>query len=260
MCGGQVILPEIGIFITQPTIRQICQFGEMNFLQGLQLLTKMDDLIKDIQMDNSELSKLDSFQVLMIVLKNQEDLKDIITSFFALICPNYNIVFAEKTIDFYIEGDPNVKGKLHSYNIKDFSESINEIFMPYTDEENSGFNPANEAAERIAQKLNEARNRNKRKASGSGDSSSIFGMYASILSVGLGMDINVIFNYTPFQIYDTINRYWLKVQYDLYQKIATTPMMDVSKMEEPKHWAKNIYAPDDNPNSNDGWADVVTKR
>ena len=255
-----MVIPEVGIFITQPTIKQICQFGEMNFLQGLQLLTKMDDLIKDVQAGNSELAKLDSFQVLMIVLKNQEDLREIIESFFALICPNYILKFADKTIDFLIDGDPNVKGRLHSYNVKDFSEAINEIFMPYTDDENSGFNPANEAAERIAQKLLEARNRNKRKSSGSGESVSIFGMYASILSIGTGIDLNTVFGYTPFQIYDSINRYWLKVQYDLYQKIATTPMMDVSKMEEPKHWSKNLYAPDDNPNSNEGWEDAVHRR
>ena len=253
-------IPEIGIFITQPSIRQICQFGEMNFLQGLQLLTKLDDLIKDVQMGNNELAKMDSFQVLMIVLKNQDELRDIIISFFSLICPDYRVVLSDKTMDFFIDGDPNVKGKLHSYNIKDFGDAIAEIFMPYTDDENSGFNHANDAAQKIAEKLLEARNRNKRKVSGNGESVSIFGMYASILSIGLGVDINTIFGYTPFQLYDSINRYWLKVQYDLYQKIATTPMMDVSKMEEPKHWSKNLYAPDDNPNSNDGWADVVTKR
>lgn len=255
-----MVIPEVGIFITQPTIKQICQFGEMSFLQGIQLLTRLDDLVKEVQMGNSELAKLDSFQVLMIILKNQADLRETLLSFFALVCPNYEVRFSNKSIDFYIDGDDLAKGKIHSYNVGDFGEAINEIFMPYTDDDNSGFNPANEAAERIAKKLQEARNRNKHKSTSSGDGSSIFGMYASILSIGTGIDLNTIFNYTPFQVYDSINRYWLKVQFDLYQKIATTPMMDVSKMEEPKHWAKNIYAPDDNPNSNDGWDQVVTKR
>lgn len=29
--------------------------------------------------------------------------------------------------------------------------------------------------------------------------------------------------------------------YDLYQKVATTPMMDVSKMDEPDNWMDGIY-------------------
>lgn len=260
LSGGQVVIPEIGIFITQPTIKQICQFGEMDFLQGLQLLTKMDELIKDVQSGNKELAKLDSFQVLMIVLQNQPELEEIIVKFFALICPDYELKFSNNTIDFYIPEDPVVKGKLHSYNVQDFGEAVNEIFMPYQDDGNVGFNPADAAAERIAKKLQEARDRLKRKNSSSGDSSSIFGMYASVLSIGTGIDINTVFGYTPFQLYDSINRYWLKVQYDLYQRIATTPMMDVSKLDEPKHWAKNIYAPDDSPNSNDGWDELVYKK
>ena len=77
--------------------------------------------------------------------------------------------------------------------------------------------------------------KNKKKAN------SIFGNYASALSIGLAIDINVIYNYTPFQLFDSIKRYTLKMAYDLYQKVATTPMMDVSKMDEPDNWMDGIY-------------------
>ena len=55
------------------------------------------------------------------------------------------------------------------------------------------------------------------------------------------MDINILYNYTPFQLQNAFNRYWKKVSSDLYQKVSTTPMMDVSKMEEPDDWSANIY-------------------
>ena len=55
------------------------------------------------------------------------------------------------------------------------------------------------------------------------------------------MDINIFFNYTPFQLYDAFLRYQKKISYDFYQKVATTPLMDVSKMDEPDNWMDNIY-------------------
>jgi hypothetical protein len=57
----------------------------------------------------------------------------------------------------------------------------------------------------------------------------------------MNIDINTIYNYTPFQLYDAFNRYWKKVSNDFYTKVSTTPMMDTSKMEEPESWSENIY-------------------
>jgi hypothetical protein len=70
---------------------------------------------------------------------------------------------------------------------------------------------------------------------------SLFGRYTSILSVGLQMDINIFYNYTPFQLYDTFQRYFSKVSSDLYTKVSTTPLMDVTNMEPPKDWSRNLY-------------------
>ena len=55
------------------------------------------------------------------------------------------------------------------------------------------------------------------------------------------MDINIFFNYTPFQLYDAFARYFSKVSCDLYTKVSTTPLMDVSNMDEPKEWVRNLY-------------------
>ena len=57
----------------------------------------------------------------------------------------------------------------------------------------------------------------------------------------MNLDINVLFSYTPFQLYDAFLRYWKKVAYDIYQKVSTTPLMDVSKMDTPDDWSLNLY-------------------
>ena len=57
----------------------------------------------------------------------------------------------------------------------------------------------------------------------------------------MNLDINVLFSYTPFQLYDAFLRYWKKVAYDIYQKVSTTPLMDVSKMDKPDDWSLNLY-------------------
>ena len=65
------------------------------------------------------------------------------------------------------------------------------------------------------------------------EKATLFGTYTSVLSVGMNLDINILYNYTPFQLYNLFSRYWKKINSDFYQKVSTTPMMDVSKMEEP---------------------------
>ena len=55
------------------------------------------------------------------------------------------------------------------------------------------------------------------------------------------MNINELYNYTPFQLLDAFKRYAAKMAYDLYQRVSTMPMMDVSKMDEPKNWVDDLY-------------------
>ena len=72
-------------------------------------------------------------------------------------------------------------------------------------------------------------------------SQSLIGSYTSILSVGMGMDINIFYNYTLFQLYDSFLRYTTKMQYDFYMRVSTMPMMDTSEMKEPNNWLDDLY-------------------
>lgn len=240
LSGAPVPLPQCAIYITQPTIKQIVQFGETNFLMAVQLLTKTETYLDEIRQGNSELSNKSNFQILMTMIMNEEQIKDYFNTFFELICPDYDVEYTPNSINFRLKNSENpelVNGMVTLFTFETFQETINELFV--SESEDNSYNPANDAAAEIARKLEKAR-KQKAREEGS-DVVFMFGSFASILAIGLQMDINVFYNYTPFQIYDAYSRYWEKQKYDFYQKIRTTPLMDTSKMEEPKEWTRNLY-------------------
>lgn len=241
LSGGQVAIPECGIFITPPTAKQIAQYGEDKFFNAMSLATKLEDIASEVKQGNPGLSRYDNFQILMIILHEQEELEEIFISFFGLICPHFTISFGDKSIDFTAEGSEYVNGRIHTYNYQAIKTVLSELFLPQ-EVGSEEYNPANEAAAKIAEKLRKAKEqiKNARK-SDKDDNTSIIALYISTLAVGMCMNINELYSYTLFQIYDVYNRYWLKSKYDMYMKISTTPMMDTSQMEEPRQWAQNLY-------------------
>lgn len=241
LSGGQVAVPECGIFVTPPTARQIAQYGEDKFFEAISLITRLEDIVLEIKQGDSRLSRYDNFQILMMILQEQEEMEDIFVSFFELICPNFTISFGDKSIDFKADGSEYVNGRIHTYNYQSLKIILSELFLPQ-DVQDEQYNPANEAAAKIAEKLRKAKEqiKNQRRPDGE-DKTSIIALYTSTIAVGMCLDINTVYNYTMFQIYDIYNRYWLKSKYDMYMKISTTPMMDTSNMEEPRQWAQNLY-------------------
>lgn len=243
LSGEQVVVPMSGVFITQPTVRQIVQFGETQFFMGIHLLVKLEDFLKDIKEGNSELAQRSDFQILLEILLSKQtmDLNNAVDSLFQLITPDFKIVYKKTCIEFHQDedGEDMVKGVITSFNFEDFRTILSELFISNTEKEGE-FNPANEAAKKIAEKLQQARNK---KAKKEAKSSSIFGIYTSILATGLQMDINTFFDYKPFQLYDAFSRFLDKQAYDMYQQAMSIPFADTSKLKEsePKNWMRDLY-------------------
>lgn len=243
LSGEQVVVPMSGVFITQPTVRQIVQFGETQFFMGIHLLVKLEDFLKDIKEGNSELAQRSDFQILLEILLSKQtmDLNNAMDSLFQLITPDFKAVYKKTCIEFHQDedGEDMVKGVITSFNFEDFRTILSELFISNTEKEGE-FNPANEAAKKIAEKLQQARNK---KAKKEAKSSSIFGIYTSILATGLQMDINTFFDYKPFQLYDAFSRFLDKQAYDMYQQAMSIPFADTSKLKEsePKNWMRDLY-------------------
>jgi hypothetical protein len=171
----------------------------------------------------------------MMVFKSEKLMKNSLDKLFDLIFPDYEIKFNQADIEFLKENDEGNKmvcGRINSFNFAAMSSLIGDLFEPKMDKDKD-YNPANDRAAQIAAKLKRGKEKVARQK-GEDTPQSLFARYASILSIGMQMDINIFYDYTPFQLYDSFNRYFAKVSSDFYSKVATTPLMDVSKMEEPE--------------------------
>ena len=242
LSGQDIFIKDCNIVLTQPKIKDIVLFGEDEFLVGTQILGHTNKVINQMKQGNSELAAFSDFQVLLVILHEEETIRDSVIKFLNFVFPQYEIKITENTIDFYIEQDGKkfVGGRIFPFNFEIFQNTIADLFEPSKDSDEE-YNPANEAAAAIAKKIEAGRKRKQDMQMAKEGPQSLFGRYTSILSVGLQMDINIFYNYTPFQLYDTFQRYFSKVSSDLYTKVSTTPLMDVSNMEPPKDWSRNLY-------------------
>ena len=234
MCGIDIPVPELQVTIHQPKIKEIAFIGEQEFFIGLQTLNINKNIIAQ---GNSLLESTTNFQIFMTIMQEQEtkDKKDAIISFFQLIFPGYQAVITPRSILLNKEGqsvmiDENNFEILQSY-IKDIC-CINSGPM-----DQATFNPADEKARQIAEKLMRGR---QRVAEQKGETnSSAFGRYLSILTIGLNsMPLSEAMNLTMYQMYDLVERYTLYLNWDLDIRSRLAGGKPDSK---PDDWMKNIH-------------------
>ena len=205
MTGIDIPVPELQTAVHQPTIKEISYIGEQEFFIGLQTLSINKNMIKG--QGNSLLENNTQYQVIMTpmsILLNKEGQQTIV--------------------------DEN--------NFEILQEIIKEIFCV-----NSGpmdqatFNPADEKAREIAEKLMRGR---QRVAEQKGETnSSAFGRYLSILTIGLNaMPLSEAMNLTIYQLYDLVERYTLYLNWDLDIRTRLAGGKPDSK---PDDWMKNIH-------------------
>ncbi len=237
LSGQDVPIQECNIIVHQPTIKQIVLFKESSFISAVQLFGNIDENIQKIRDNNPLIGEYSDFQLLMAMLNQSVDVKNNVNSFFELIFPRYTIEIRDTDISFY-DGENRV-GMINPFNYLAFCETINNLFGLSSEKK---YNPANKKAKELADKFKKRAEILAKKKGKGEDSPSLFASYISILAVGMNIDINILLNYTPFQLYDTFTRYWKKVSSDFYQRVSTMPMMDTSKMEEPDSWTDNLYS------------------
>lgn len=237
--GEDVAMQECGVILHQPTIKEILQTGEDNFLLAVQFFTESETYINQLRQGNFELIDVPDFQILLVMYMNDPELQKVLNTFFDLVFPLYNVVFTENSIDFKNEDDI-VRGRVTPFNFSEMQNTLKQLFVPYT-QQKEDYNPANEAAEEIARKIKEGKARINQQNEEKEGSQSLFASFCSILSIGLHLDINVLLSYTPFQLFDSYMRFDRKEVEDRYIKMATTPFADVSSLEQPDSWVSNFY-------------------
>lgn len=234
MCGTDIPVPELQTTIHQPTIKEISYIGEQEFFIGLQTLSINKNMLAQ---GNSVLESTTNFQIFMTIMKEQEtkDKKDAVINLFQLVFPGSQVIFTPMSILLNKEGQQTM---VDENNFDTLQEMIKQIFCV-----NSGpmdqatFNPADEKARQIAEKLMRGR---QRVAEQKGETnSSAFGRYLSILTIGLNaMPLSEAMNLTMYQMYDLVERYTLYLNWDLDIRTRLAGGKPDSK---PDDWMKNIH-------------------
>ena len=235
ICGTDMLIPECNLVAHQPRIKEISFIGESDFFIGAQTLCLHKTMFIE---DKTILDSINNFQIFMTIMLQDEtkDKKANILNVLNLLFPSYKINVTPNSLLFIKEGVPPIT--VDGNNFEALQEVLRLIFCMHNGPmDQQAFNPANDKAREIAQKLMRGR---QRVAAQNGNSNvSVFSQYMSILTIGLSsMSLQDLTNLTMFQLYDLMERYTLYTAWDLdvRQRLAG------GKPEgTPDNWMKNIH-------------------
>ena len=234
MTGIDIPIPQCQLVIHQPTIKDISFIGDEDFFKGVQCLSLSKSMFVK---DKDALDKVSNFQIFMTIMNEKEtvDKKDAVKQIFLLTFPNYKILFSPRSIIFQDQNNQNII--IDESNFDFLQEMIRNIFCSKNGPmDQQAFNPANEKAKEIAEKLMRGR---QRVAEQNGSASiSVFSQYMSILSVGLQIPLTSFLNYTMYQLFDEMDRYSLYVNWDIDIR---SRLAGGKPDSTPDNWMKNIH-------------------
>lgn len=205
MTGVDIPIPSCRLVVHQPSIKEISMIGETDFFVAAQCLTIEKSMhIKD----ESLLSTTSNFQIFMTIMTEQEqkDKKKNTLALLELIFPNDKIVFTPRAL-LINRKDENII--IDENNFEDLQEVFQQMFC-LSAAGQQAFNPANEAARKIAEKLMRGRQRvAAQRQAEEGGNGSILSQYLSVISVALHIPLQQVAELTMYQLYDLIERYSL---------------------------------------------------
>lgn len=234
MTGTDIPIPECQLIIKQPRIKDISYLGETDFFIGVQTLSINKSMV--VVEDKSALDQINNFQVFMTVI-NQNEMQDkrkkvnSVFQIFGLGKPSY-------TPQSLILTDNNNESHLIDENNFDYlQEAIKLVTCAQNGPmDQQAFNPTDEAARKIAEKL--MRGRQRVAAQKGSSTSSAFSRYLSVLTVGLHIPLQQLVECTMFQLYDLMERYVLHINWDLDIR---TRLAGGKPDSHPDDWMKNIH-------------------
>ena len=233
LSGNDIPFPEAKVVIHQPSLKEIAFIGEETFFVGCGFLNFSKNLLSDL--DKNNLETFNDFDIFMLIItaRAQETKANIDAAFLVLelIFPLYQISVRENKIvltrdqeEFYL--DRNNFNKFKVIFAKMFGIDLNQ-------KSSGGYSPDGEMAKKIAEKfkkrhsiLNKIQQNEK-----SSKKFSVLSRYASILAIGLQLSITEIMSWTVYQLYDGIQRFQLKVQWDAYIQAKMAGAKDLDEVD-----------------------------
>ena len=234
MCGTDYPVPECQLIVHQPRIKEIALIGESDFFSGVWCLCLNKSMFVK---DESHLENINNFQIFMTIMSEKEtvDKKIAVQQVCTLLFPKYKVIFTPRSMLITGEGQTI---QIDENNFEFLQAALSEITCMKTGPmDQQTFNPANDKAREIAEKLMRGR---ARVAAEKGQSNvSIFTQYLSILTIGINsMSLEDLMNLTMYQLYDLIERYMLYVNWDMDVRCRLAGGKPDS---QPDNWMKTIH-------------------
>ncbi len=233
MCGTDYPVPECQLVIHQPKLKEISYIGEADFFTGIQSLCVNKSMF--IQ-DETLLSDINNFQIFMTIMAEREtaDKRFAVEQVNSLFFPEYKILFTPRSMLFSKGGEMI---QVDESNFDYLQAAISEICCLKTGPmDQQAFNPANEKARAIAEKL--MRGRQRVAAEKGQNNISIFTQYLSTLAIGTSCTLQQGMELTMFQLYDLVERYMLYINWDIDIRCR---MAGGTPEGQPDNWMKNIH-------------------
>lgn len=234
MAGSDIPIPECQLTLHQPTIKEISFMGEEDFFKGVQCLCLHKTMFVE---DKDALSNINNFQIFMTMMMDKEtvDKKNSVLQLLTILFPKYKVMVTPRSLLFQGEGDSHM---VDESNFEQMQEVIRTVFCANTGPmDQQAFNPANDQAREIAQKL--MRGRQRVAAQKGGSTQSAFSRYLSILTIGLSsMSLHELVNLTMYQMYDLLERYMLYMNWDINIR---TRLAGGKPDSQPEDWMKDIH-------------------
>ena len=234
MCGTDYPVPECQLTIHQPRIKEIAYIGEQDFFNGIQCLCLNKTMFVK---DESLLEDTNNFQIFMTIMSEKEavDKKIAVQQVCTLLFPKHKVLFTPRS--FILNGESG-SIQIDETNFEFLQEAITNICCLKTGPmDQQAFNPVNDKAREIAEKLMRGR---QRVAEQKGQSNvSIFSQYLSILTIGLNsMSLQDTMDLTMYQLYDLVERYMLYINWDMDIRCR---LAGGKPDNEPDNWMKTIH-------------------
>lgn len=234
MCGTDIPVPECQLTIHQPRIKEIALIGEEDFFSGIQCLCLNKTMFVQ---DESLLETTNNFQIFMTVMSEKEaiDKKVAVQQVCTLLFPSMKVTFTPRSM--ILMGDGRTV-TLDENNFEHLQAAISSICCLKTGPmDQQSFNPANEQAKKIADKLMRGR---QRVAAQKGEAqASLFSQYLSTITVGIhSMSLQDAMDLTMFQLYDLVERYMLYLNWDMDIR---SRLAGAKPDSQPENWMKNIH-------------------
>lgn len=243
MAGTDIPITECRLILHQPTIKEISFLGETVFFTGIQTLTLHKSMFVQHQ-GKDVLDNVNNFQIFMTVMNDNEtkEKKENVKMVLKLLFPNYSIIFSPQSLIFQPQendsSDNNEAIIIDTTNFEILQSILRDVFCLKTGPmDQTAFNPINEQAKEIADKLMRGRQRVAQQKGTA--NTSVFSLYISILTVGLhSMSLHDLLNCTVYQLYDLMERYSLYLTWDIDVR---TRLAGGKPDSQPENWMKNIH-------------------